>query len=53
MHLYQKPMKHQILTYNNCDLSKVINDMNLVEKAMEQLDNRETTTTYKLTKVKK
>ena len=35
------------------NLSKVINDINLVEKAMEQLDNRETTTTYKLTKVKK
>ena len=34
------------------NLSKVIEDMNVVEKAMEQLENREVTTTYKLTKVK-
>jgi hypothetical protein len=34
------------------NLSKVITDIGLVEKAMEQLENRETVTTYKLTKVK-
>ena len=46
----KKPLNKENIKNN---LSKVINDMNLVEKAMEQLDNRETTTTYKLTKVKK
>ena len=34
------------------NLSKVISDIGVVEKAMEQLENREVTTTYKLTKVK-
>ena len=34
------------------NLSKVISDIGVVEKAMEQLENREITTTYKLTKVK-
>ena len=34
------------------NLSKVISDIGIVEKAMEQLENREVTTTYKLTKVK-
>lgn len=34
------------------NLSKVISDISVVEKAMEQLENREITTTYKLTKVK-
>ena len=34
------------------NLSKVISDIAVVEKAMEQLENREITTTYKLTKVK-
>ncbi len=34
------------------NLSKVISDIAVVEKAMEQLENREVTTTYKLTKVK-
>ena len=46
----KKPLNKENIKNN---LSKVINDMNIVEKAMEQLDNRETTTTYKLTKVKK
>lgn len=46
----KKPLNKENIKNN---LSKVINDINLVEKAMEQLDNRETTTTYKLTKVKK
>ena len=46
----KKPLNKENIKNN---LSKVINDMNLVEKAMEQLDNRETMTTYKLTKVKK
>ena len=34
------------------NLSKVISDIGVVEKAMEQLENREVITTYKLTKVK-
>jgi len=34
------------------NLSKVISDIGVVEKAMEQLENREVTTTYKLTKIK-
>ena len=38
--------------YIKDNLSKVISDINVVEKAMEQLENREVTTTYKLTKVK-
>ena len=46
----KKPLNKENIKNN---LSKVINDINLVEKAMDQLDNREITTTYKLTKVKK
>jgi hypothetical protein len=46
----KKPLNKENIKNN---LSKVINDMNLVEKAMEQLENRESITTYKLTKVKK
>ena len=54
----------EITNANNCyitglnkdnikmNLSKVISDIGVVEKAMEQLENREITTTYKLTKVK-
>jgi|TARA_B110000285_G_C14482432_1_gene320331 hypothetical protein len=34
------------------NLSKVISDINVVEKAMEQLEEREITTIYKLTKIK-
>tara|TARA_B100000902_G_C27306499_1_gene915802 strand:+ start:2605 stop:2988 length:384 start_codon:yes stop_codon:yes gene_type:complete len=45
----KKPLNKENIKNN---LSKVITDIGLVEKAMEQLDNRETTTTYKLTKIK-
>lgn len=45
----KKPLNKENIKNN---LSKVITDIGLVEKAMEQLDNREMTTTYKLTKIK-
>ena len=45
----KKPLNKENIKNN---LSKVITDIGLVEKAMEQLENRETVTTYKLTKVK-
>ena len=45
----KKPLNKENIKNN---LSKVITDIGLVEKAMEQLNNREMTTTYKLTKIK-
>ena len=45
----KKPLNKENIKNN---LSKVITDIGLVEKAMAQLDNRELTTTYKLTKIK-
>ena len=56
--LKRKDVKEVVILYfGNKDnirmnLSKVISDINIVEKAMEQLEEREITTIYKLTKIK-